>query len=386
MKFPVIETIDPILKAIEGRKDFIHAVKDGYQVVDYLYVMPDSFDDPLRLECRGIKFDLHGEIIARPFHKFFNLGERGTTFDMNAPHWITEKLDGSMIHPAIVDNMLVFMTRMGATDVAKQPHAWLEATNLKLLGKIEDCAYGGLTPIFEWTGPQNRIVLAYDKPELTLLAMRWNVSGEYLSHDDLMDIGKTLGVPVVGQISGFSKSPELEDLTKIVRSMKDREGVVLVSHKGHRVKIKAEDYVLKHKIMADVAQERHFARLVLEGKSDDAVSIMSKDVGQKYEDWATNLRQAVVDFAVDINGSVLYGKSQGWTDKDFALQVKDYHNGVPIFADPAYFIAWRHGIDAREALTQVLLRSTNDNKKWRAVREALGLAELCYAPTLEDNR
>jgi RNA ligase len=273
------------------------------------------------------------------------------------------------------------MTRMGATDVAKQPHAWLEATNLKLLGKIEDCAYGGLTPIFEWTGPQNRIVLAYDKPELTLLAMRWNVSGEYLSHDDLMDIGKTLGVPVVGQISGFSKSPELEDLTKIVRSMKDREGVVLVSHKGHRVKIKAEDYVLKHKIMADVAQERHFARLVLEGKSDDAVSIMSKDVGQKYEDWAGDLWEEVWHRGAVLDKYLEYFKQK--TQKEFAEYVEA---AVPRWQQPAYYLARQQGTNGTKALTQVLLRSTNDNKKWHAVREAFGLAELCYAPTLEDNR
>src|SRR6478609_139429 len=99
-----IEHINDVLPHIEGRPEFIVAERPGYKVIDYNVAFFDSFDDPMRLECRGIKFDAKGKILARPMHKFFNVGERPDTqpelLDFSKPHIITEKLDGSMIHPA----------------------------------------------------------------------------------------------------------------------------------------------------------------------------------------------------------------------------------------------------------------------------------------------
>ena len=68
-----------MLPHIQGRSDFVVAVRDGYTVIDYVYALPDSFDNPYRLECGGIKFAPDGSVLARPFHKFFNIGEKPDT-------------------------------------------------------------------------------------------------------------------------------------------------------------------------------------------------------------------------------------------------------------------------------------------------------------------
>ena len=84
-KFPEIRTIDDVLPAIEGRKEFYVTDKGYYKVINYHVNLEDTFpeideQDPIpavRRECRGIMFNTHsGRIIRRPFHKFFNLGER----------------------------------------------------------------------------------------------------------------------------------------------------------------------------------------------------------------------------------------------------------------------------------------------------------------------
>ena len=55
------------------------AEREGFTVIDYQVMMPDTFPpltdeiSALRRECRGIKFGTDGKILARPFHKFFNL-------------------------------------------------------------------------------------------------------------------------------------------------------------------------------------------------------------------------------------------------------------------------------------------------------------------------
>jgi RNA ligase len=122
MTHPRIEHINDVLPHIEGRQDFVVAHKDGYTAIDYVYSTADTFDNPMRIECRGLKFNADGRILARPLHKFFNVNERPETqaglLDFGKPHVVMDKLDGSMIHPAIVHGEVVFMTRMGRTDVA----------------------------------------------------------------------------------------------------------------------------------------------------------------------------------------------------------------------------------------------------------------------------
>lgn len=79
MTYPIIETISDILPHLAGRDEFVVAQRDGYTAVDYVYSLPDSFADPYRKECRGLKFDPSGRILARPLHKFVNLGETEET-------------------------------------------------------------------------------------------------------------------------------------------------------------------------------------------------------------------------------------------------------------------------------------------------------------------
>lgn len=86
-EFPLIRTIDDVLQAVVGRSEFIVAERSWGTVIDYQVTTPDSFDSDtsidamIRRECRGIKFAPDGKILARPLHKFFNLGEREETQD-----------------------------------------------------------------------------------------------------------------------------------------------------------------------------------------------------------------------------------------------------------------------------------------------------------------
>ncbi len=93
MTYPTIHHIDDVLPHIAGRSEFVVAERDGYTAIDYNFALADTFDDPMRLECRGIKFDADGKILARPFQKFFNIGEREDTqphlLDFSQPHAVT---------------------------------------------------------------------------------------------------------------------------------------------------------------------------------------------------------------------------------------------------------------------------------------------------------
>jgi RNA ligase len=190
--FPEIRHIEDVLPHIEGREEFVVAERDFGTVINYVVAMADTFDmtgpddlgGAIRRECRGIKFHPNGEIAARPFFKFFNTGEREETqphrIDMSQPHVIMEKRDGSMIHPMMVNGYIRWMTKMGITEVAMQAEKFV-AKNIKYKDFAAWCIKEKLTPIFEWTSPFNQIVLPYENDQLTLLAVRENVGGKFLS-------------------------------------------------------------------------------------------------------------------------------------------------------------------------------------------------------------
>jgi RNA ligase len=190
--FPIIRTIEDVLPHIEGRPEFVVAEREGYTIVNYVVAMADTFDmtgpddlgGAIRRECRGLIFDADGNLMSRPFHKFFNVNEREETqtheIDMSKPHVIMEKVDGSMIRPILVDGYIRWASKMGITSVGMQAEEFV-AKNTKYKNFAFWCIKKGLTPIFEWTSPFNQIVLPYEEENLTLLAVRSNLTGDYLS-------------------------------------------------------------------------------------------------------------------------------------------------------------------------------------------------------------
>jgi RNA ligase len=205
-QFPEIRTINDVLPHIEGCKEFVVAERDGFTVINYNVTMPDTFPpikvaggsakqrearsltNRMRRECRGLKFHTDGKIAARPFFKFFNVGERDETqiknIDFSQPHNIEEKRDGSMLHPFLLDGGIRWMTKMGLSDVALQAEEFINTTS-NYVPFARYCIDNGLTCIFEYTSPDNKIVVDYDQPALILLSVRNNITGNFLNiHGD----------------------------------------------------------------------------------------------------------------------------------------------------------------------------------------------------------
>jgi len=201
-EFPRIEKIDDVLPAIEGRDEFIVADKNEYIVINYNVGFIDTFnidDDDLvdnygtmipsgiiRRECRGLIFDKNGNLISRPAHKFFNLGERDETqihnVDMSAPHIVLDKLDGSFIRPfKTQDGILRIGTKMGETDVAALAVPFFEQDEYKQFA--EWCIANHMTPVFEFMSRKARIVVDYgETDQLVLLFIRKNHCGNYIKY------------------------------------------------------------------------------------------------------------------------------------------------------------------------------------------------------------
>lgn len=280
MKFPLIRTIDDVLPAIKGHDEFIVAERPFGTVVNYVVALEDSFDDPIRRECRGVIFYPSGKIMSRPYHKFFNLGEKNESrpakLDMGSTTsdvLIMDKLDGSMIRPVYLQDggfagpFWRLGTKMGITDVADQADKWVRS-QYNFHGYrdfIDFCGRIGWTPLFEWCSRQQRIVVDYEEDSLVLTAIRKNDTGEYLSREYLEQVQNLYDIPIV-KMWDRRWLCKLQDLMKF---RQDIEGWVVAWPNGLRVKMKVDWYVTLHKVKECIAREKYVIDSILDDYLDD---------------------------------------------------------------------------------------------------------------------
>ena len=92
LTFPTFNHIDDVIPHIEGWDEFKVMDKGWYTVINYVVAFEETFsydshdgsdsylNTNIRRECRGLIFDNEtGNLISRPYHKFFNAGERDET-------------------------------------------------------------------------------------------------------------------------------------------------------------------------------------------------------------------------------------------------------------------------------------------------------------------
>ncbi|MEM7056104.1 MAG: RNA ligase [Pseudomonadota bacterium] len=358
-----IEYIDDVLPHIPRDAGIIVSDRQDYQVIDYVYAVDETFIDPMARECRGLKFAPDGRILARPFHKFFNLGEkeRIENIDWSLPHRVLDKLDGSMVHPCRLGGRLVFMTRMGVTEQAEAAQAVADAS---VLGLCEEALASGITPIFEFTSPGNRIVIAYDRPALTLLAARETVSGRYLTHDETLALAVAHGVPLVRDL-GPVMDPD--DFVAGARALEGAEGYVIAFDDGHRVKVKADAYVLRHRILSDVSHERNVLAIIVEDGVDDVLALLPPEVGDEVAAYRDRVHLGVARQIDVLQGFV--APRRDLTRKDFALAVKA---NLDQRLWPVAF-AMYDGSDGRDRIMGILNHASGSAGRLDTVRDLFDL-------------
>lgn len=346
--FPHIATLADFAAHVESRQEIrIKTEDNGYTVICYMIQTGDLFTGPdaaWEQECRGITFRPNGTIAARTMNKFFNVGERPETQPENLP-WtqvmrIMTKRDGSMVTPIIIDDVPTFKTKKSfGTPEAMLARQVCQATP----GGVEFCikmAELGLTPTFEITSPKFPIVIRYDQDELTLLHVRDNTTGTYLTEQQIRAFNPPFKL-VENLIDEFC---EVWDYTRDGISMPVRESVswellknaaetktgiegwVIQFEDGSMVKLKTEWYQRLHKTIVFL-RERDVAWIALEDKVDDLIghfALVGKDPTA-----VRKINKTVLSDIVEIENSVRveHQKLAGCTKKEAAIAMK----GHPLF-------------------------------------------------------
>lgn len=200
-------------------------------------VQYDRLWDEVTMQCRGLVLTEEGNVIARPFKKFFNYEEGG--FKITPDFDVYEKMDGSML--LIFNYQGTWLTATRGSFTSDQAIEGYKIFEEKYDWNVLSPEY---TYIFECIYPSNRIVLDYgSKRELILLAVIEIDSGTEV---DINQYSKDF--EVVKKYNGLTNLSSLKGTID-----NNREGYVIVFTNGDRCKIKGEEYLRLHKLLTQVS-------------------------------------------------------------------------------------------------------------------------------------
>lgn len=252
---------------------------DRESLVLYVYTRNAVFEqlwDPIVELARGLVLDHEQKrVVARPFPKFFNFGERATALP-DEPFEAHEKLDGSLGIVFFDDDAAGGAGRWRCAtkgsftaEQASWCEAWLERRDLSVLQK-------GATYLFEIIYRENRVVVGYDFEGCVLLG-----GYDEAGHEFLRPQIEALATALSTRAARVSVYDSIDDVRAAAADFDaDDEGFVVRFASGFRVKIKGSEYLRIHRLVSRVTPVALWEAQNDGGSFDE----MRKDIPEEF--WA----------------------------------------------------------------------------------------------------
>ena len=265
---------------------------------------------------RGLILDeATGEVIARPFDKFWNWGEGGrkATWEHHIVT-VTEKIDGSL---GILyrDNGMHKIATRGSFD--SEQAVW---ATYHLTGYYDMCRLPPeFTLLFEIVYPDNRIVVDYgDDEDLFLLAIRNRFTGEYLPfYPDVYEWAEFFGFPTP-RVCSFNNVTDIIAATDNLPITE--EGWVVEFSDGQRFKFKGDRYLEVHRIIS-AASFKRVLESVADGTYEETLATIPDELLDEIRGWKSEIDEVVAHKMAVVES--VFAKAPKKDRKTFALWVKE---------------------------------------------------------------
>jgi RNA ligase len=262
-------------------------------------VQYENLWDEITLQTRGLVTDNEGNLVARPFKKFFNLeeGKHTPTSDFE----VFEKVDGSLGIVFKYNGEWIIATRGSFTsDQAIKGKEMLSKLNM-------DKVPYNVTYLFEIIYPENRIVVDYGKDEkLVLLGTIDTKTGVEVSRHTLEYFANEIGSDISKSYDGIKDYSVLKEMVK-----NNEEGFIVSFSNGDRMKIKGTEYLRLHKIMVNVSTTAIWELLSNGGKIDDLIKDVPDEFYKKIKSYEKDLRYShfsISEYCGKFHDGFRYGK------------------------------------------------------------------------------
>lgn len=324
--------------------------------------------DDITIQCRGLVTNSKGDIVARPFKKFFNYEEHKTEDIPNEEYEVYEKMDGSLgilfyyeyelsaekryniwFNNNYETGMERFFDLNNLPDfdnpyyepTPKTKGEWIMATRgsftspqaikgKELLGKYNfERLHHDYTYLFEIIYKENRIVCDYDFDDLILLGVINTKTGDEVNiHYDNEDIRFKNMISNIGfrVVMSYKTWGEGYDLLKEEIS-KDREGYVIRFKNGFRMKIKGEEYIRLHRILTNISNRDIWEYL----KDNKPFDELLEKVPDEFNDWVKETIKDLQNKFDTIKSNVENDFKELINKKEFAEKIKDNPNRSFLF-------------------------------------------------------
>ncbi len=299
------------LRALEEQK-FLSCQKHpevGLLIWNYTHLCQfEKKWDEYTTMCRGLITDEEGNIVARPFRKFFNWEEHKDALP-DGDFQVFEKMDGSLgILYWIGDKPYIATRGSFSSDQAVEANKMLYDRYQSRFDQFDRTK----TYLFEIIYPQNRIVVDYGGiSDLILLAVLDTETGAEHPHT----------------LEGFLSAPvyEAKDLAALKANQKNNaEGYVIRWQDGFRLKIKFEEYVRLHRLLTntnsvhvwEMMNKRMNLEKILEQVPDEFYSWVRTTAAKILSDWHAINKMCVSSY----NSIALRNKPK--TRKDWAKRIQ----------------------------------------------------------------
>jgi hypothetical protein len=324
--------------------------------------------DDITIQCRGLVTNSKGDVVARPFKKFFNYEEHKPDEIPNEEYEVYEKMDGSLgilfyyeyeltvekryniwFNNNYETGMERFFDPNNLPDfdnpyyepTPKTKGEWIMATRgsftspqaikgKELLGKYNfERLHHDYTYLFEIIYKENRIVCEYDFDDIVLLGIVNTKTGDevniHYNNEDIRfkNMISNIGFRVVMLYKTWGEGYDLlkEEISK------DREGYVIRFKNGFRMKIKGEEYIRLHRILTNISNRDIWEYL----KDNKPFDELLEKVPDEFNDW---VKETVKDLTVrfeniDNDYNDIFNSINTIDRKNFAEKAKRYpHSGI----------------------------------------------------------
>jgi RNA ligase len=318
--------------------------------------------DDITVQCRGLVTNSKGEIVARPFKKFFNYEEHKPEDIPNDDFVVYEKMDGSLgilfyyeyelsderkyniwFNNNYETGMERFFDPNNLPDfddpyyepTPKTKGEWILATRgsftspqaikgKEILNKHDISSIRkDNTYLFEIIYPENRIVVDYGNEEkLVVLGAIHTETGDEIP-DSSLRLLQDCGFEVVTTYKTWGEGYDLlkEEISK------DKEGYVIRFKNGFRMKIKGDEYIRLHRILTNVSNRDIWEYL----KNDKPFDELLEKVPDEFNDWVKETIKDLQNKFDSIKNTIEADFKELINKKEFAEKIKDSPNRSFLF-------------------------------------------------------
>ena len=274
-----------------------------------------DFSDNLIRNTRGLTLDMNGEILTIGYEKFFNykqlsdkdfyhyydddFREQFSELHENHIYDVWEKLDGTFLTLGLDDNRFVAATSASTmTEFSKNAQKYFEAHPKadEIKRYIRD---NNVCLFFEYTSPDNQIIIPYDKQEYTLIGARKKDINDhrihFLSEEKLDELGLT---------SAKREQMTLDELLEYQRTNRETEGFVVQNEHGRLIKFKTDYWFENHDNLGNIFFGKPYSRknliMLMDAIRDDTIDdLIAFDNQRKADFHPVTMFKRVWDKTID---------------------------------------------------------------------------------------